>query len=277
MPVSLTVDPDGVAHLTLDRASKRNALDRAMVEELRDRVHELATRDDARVVIVRGAGGSFCAGADIADWVQPPHHVAVELSELGLEAFGALSALSIPSVAVIEGGAFGGGLELALACDIRVATDTAVLGLPELGLGNLPSWGGMARLVDVSGLAVARHLLLTGELITGSRAAQLLLVSSAHDPADLADAVDAVVTRLLAAEPTAVRLAKQVLSGLESSIASESALAGYTAGLDSSRGRKQDFLDRKAAARAARTTTTPPPAGPADSVGATALTGGTTS
>jgi enoyl-CoA hydratase/carnithine racemase len=274
MPVTLTVDPDGVAHLTLDRASKRNALDRAMLMSIRDRIAEVQERADIKVVVVRGAGGSFCAGADIAEWVQPPHHVAVANSELGRDAFGALSALPVPTLAVIEGGAFGGGLELALACDVRIATADAVLGLPELGLGNLPSWGGIARMVDIAGLGVTRHLLLTGELIRGSRAAELLLVSSAHEAAELQTAVDRVVTRLLAAEATAVRLTKQVLAALESTVASESALAGYTAGLDSSRSRKQDFLDRKAAARAARTRASDTPLVTAD---AATLTGGTTS
>jgi enoyl-CoA hydratase/carnithine racemase len=273
--VTLTVDTDGVAHLVLDRASKRNALDRAMVESLRDRVAEIRERDDVRAVVVRGAGGTFCAGADIADWVQPPHEVAVANSELGQDAFGALAALPVPSVAVIEGGAFGGGLELALACDLRIATDDAVLGLPELGLGNLPAWGGVARMVDIAGLGVARHVLLSGEFLSGARAAELLLVTSSHPAADLQDALDATITRLLAAETTAVRLAKQVLAGLESTVPSESALAGYTAGLDSSRGRKQDFLDRKAAARAAAPAATS--TDQADPVGTATLSGGSAS
>jgi enoyl-CoA hydratase/carnithine racemase len=279
MPVTLTVDTDGVAHLVLDRPAKRNALDRAMIESLRDRVAEIRERDDVRVVVVRGAGGTFCAGADIADWVEPPHAVAVANAELGQDAFGALAALPVASLAVIEGGAFGGGLELALACDLRIATDDALLGLPELGLGNLPAWGGVARMVDIAGLGVARHVLLSGEFLSGTRAADLLLVTSAHPAAELQGAVDTTVARLLAAEPTAVRLAKQVLAGLESTVVSESALAGYTAALDSSRSRKQDFLDRKAAARAAKAPTTPTtehpdPAGP---VGAANLSGGTAS
>lgn len=276
MPVTLTVDPDGVAHLTLDRPSKRNALDRAMVESLRDRVAEIRDRDDVRVVVLRGAGGTFCAGADIADWVQPPHHLAVTMSELGQEAFGALAALPVASIAVIEGGAFGGGLELALACDVRVATDDAALGLPELSLGNLPAWGGIARLVDIAGLGVARHLLLTGELLSGTRAVELLLVSSAHPAADLQAAVDTSVARLLAAEPTAVRLTKQVLAALGSTVTSDSALAGYTAGLESSRGRKQEFLDRKAAARAAKAAAAHP-IDSVDRVDAATFTGGSTS
>lgn len=273
MPVTLAVNSDRVAHLTLDRASKRNALDLKMVMSMRDRIAEIQERNDVNVVVVRGAGGFFCSGADIAEWVQPPHNVAVANSELGQKAFGALSALPVPTLAVIEGGAFGGGLELALACDVRIATTDAVLGLPELGLGNLPSWGGIARMVDIAGLGVTRHVLLTGELISGSRAAELLLVSSAHEAADLQTVVNRVVTRLLAAEPTAVRLTKQVLAALESTIASESALAGYTAGLDSSRSRKQDFLDRKVAAHAARTPASDTRLVTAD---AAALTGGTT-
>lgn len=256
MPVTVSVDPDGVAQLLLDRAAKRNALDIAMVESLRDAVAQIAVRDDVRVVLVRGAGGTFCAGADIADWVSPAHDVAERNSRLGQDAFGALAALPVPSVAIIEGGAYGGGLELALACDLRIAAADATLGLPELGLGNLPSWGGTSRLVDVAGLGVARHLLLSGELISGARAAELLVVTSAHPAAELDVAVKETTTRLLGAEPTAVRLAKEFLGGARTTLTGEDALAGYTACLDSSRRRKQDFLDRKAAARAAKAAST---------------------
>lgn len=251
MPVTLTVDHDGVAHLILDRLAKRNALDGEMIASLREQVAVLARRKDVRVVVVRGAGGTFCAGADIADWVAPTNDVAAEQSRLGTEAFDALAALPIPSLAVLEGAVIGGGLELAMACDLRVASTDARLGLPELGLGNLPSWGGTARLADVAGLGVTRHLLLSGEIVSGERAAALLLVSSAHDAAELDAAVEALVQRMLAAEPLAVALAKRNIAVLERHLTHEDALAAYTAGLDSSRARKQSFLDRKAAAKAA--------------------------
>jgi enoyl-CoA hydratase/carnithine racemase len=257
MPVTLTVAPDGVAHLTLDRAAKRNALDNAMVASLREQVAVIAGRDDVRVVVVRGAGGTFCAGADIADWVAPSNAVAAEQSRAGAEAFDALALLPVPSVAVVEGTAVGGGFELALACDLRVAADDAVLGLPELGLGNLPSWGGTARLADVAGIGVARHLLLSGELVSGARAAELLVVTSAHPAAELDAALDALVARLLGSEPHAVSLAKGLFRALEHRpLLQEDGLAAYTAGLDSSRQRKQAFLDRKAAAKAARSAET---------------------
>ncbi len=255
MPVTVSVDPAGLAQLTLDRPAKRNALDRAMLTSFTEAVAQLAARDDVQVVVVRGAGGSFCAGADIGEWVSPSPAEAVAGSELGRRAFDALAALPAVSVAVLEGSALGGGFELALACDLRVAADSALLGLPELGLGNLPSWGGTARLIDTAGLGVARHLLLTGELISGTRAAELNLVCGAHPHAQLDQAVDTLVDRLLTAEPTAVGLAKRVLAAAQTSWPAESVYAGYTAGLESSRQRKQDFLDRKAAARRAKTLT----------------------
>jgi enoyl-CoA hydratase/carnithine racemase len=252
MPVSLSVDSHAVAHVTLNRPSKRNALDAAMLASLRERVAEVRERPDVRVLVLRGEGGTFCAGADIADWVTPTHDVATGLSELGQAVFAELATLPVVSVAVIEGTAIGGGLELALACDMRIATEDALLGFPELGLGNLPSWGGTARLVDIAGLGVARHMLLSGELVTGSRAAELLMLSSAHSAATLPTATEQTVTRLLAAEPFAVGLAKKLLTTFEHTLPSESLIAGYTAGLESSRKRKQHFLDRKAAVRAAR-------------------------
>ncbi len=252
MPVTMTVDSHAVAHVTLDRITKRNALDALMLMSLRERIAEVRERTDVRVLVLRGEGGTFCAGADIADWVSPSHDVATALSELGQTTFAELASLPVVSVAVIEGTAVGGGLELALACDVRIATEDALLGFPELGLGNLPSWGGTARLVDIAGLGVTRHMLLSGELLSGARAADLLFVSSAHATPDLPAAVEEAVTRLLAAEPLAVSLAKKLLTEFEHSLSSESTIAGYTAGLESSRNRKRDFLDRKAAARAAR-------------------------
>ncbi|CAM3891132.1 enoyl-CoA hydratase/isomerase family protein [Nocardioides zeicaulis] len=259
MPVSLTIDPDGVAHLTLDRPEKRNALDNAMVASLQAQIDFLAHRDDVRLVVVRGTGGTFCAGADIADWATPSNATAAKQSISGNRAFDALAALPQPSIAVLEGTTVGGGLELAMACDLRVAADNAVIGLPELGLGNLPSWGGTARIVAVAGLGVARHLLLSGELITGTRAAELHLVTTSSTTGMLDDAIAAVVNRLLAAEPQAVALAKANLATFDQRLPAEDAMAAYTAGLDSSRQRKQDFLDRKAAAKAARTNPTNAP------------------
>lgn len=258
MPVTLTVTSDRVAHLTLDRPAKRNALDVAMLESLASALADIRDHSEVRVVVIRGAAGTFCAGADIADWVAPTAGDARVKSQFGIDTFAALATLPQPTLAVIEGSALGGGLELALACDLRVAADDALLGLPELTLGNLPAWGGTARLVDVAGLGVARQLLLTGELIRGSRAAELGIVGACHTPEQLNGAVDDLISRLLGVEPTAVGLTKSLLARLESTVTGEALTAAYTAGLDSSRDRKQAFLDRKNAGRQAPTAPTTP-------------------
>ncbi|WP_127506136.1 enoyl-CoA hydratase/isomerase family protein [Actinoplanes solisilvae] len=256
MPVTLEVDDRSVATLTLDRPAKRNALDRPMLESLLDVTSDLERRGDIRAVVVRGAGGTFCAGADIAEWVNPSGPVAADLSRLGRSAFAAVAALPVPSVALIEGAAVGGGFELALACDVRVAADDALLGFPELRLGNLPAWSGLARLVEITGLGVARHLLLTGELVDGERAGALGIVTAVAESNGLSRKLAEVVDGFLACEPTALTLAKQVLAGYHHDLPLEPALAAFTAGLESSRSRKQAFLDRRAAARRGRAVTT---------------------
>ncbi len=252
MSIRTDITERGVAHVSLCRTQKRNALDRAMLELLRDAVAGLAGRPDVRVVVLRGEHGVFSAGADIDEWAAPSQDEAAALSQLGQDTFDALADLPVPTIAVVEGCALGGGLELALACDLRISTTDATLGLPELGLGNLPSWGGTARLADVAGLGVARHLLLSGELVDGARAAALLVVTSAHPRDGLEAALEATVSRLLAAEPRALALAKRVLRELRSESSLEAALAAHTAGLESSRARKQAFLDRRRRNRAAR-------------------------
>jgi enoyl-CoA hydratase/carnithine racemase len=214
MPVILDVDDSSVATLLLDRPHKRNALDREMLDSLLDATGQLARRTDVRAVIVR---------------------------------FAAVAALDVPSVALIEGAAVGGGFELALACDVRIAASDALIGFPELRLGNLPAWGGLARLIGITGLGAARHLLLTGELVDGIRAATLGVVTAVADPNDLSAELARIVNGFTACEPTALALAKQVLTGFAGDLPLEPAIASYTAGLDSSRRRKQDFLDRKAA------------------------------
>lgn len=249
MPVRLEVDDDDRATVYLDRPAKRNALDRTMIESLRDAVAALRDNASARVVIVRGVDGVFSAGADIREWVDPSPQIAGELSRLGSQTFEALAALPQPSVAAIEGPAVGGGLELALACDIRIARSDATIGFPEARLGNLPAWGGMARLAHTAGLGVARHLLLTGDIVDAARAAELGVVTAVCPPDDFELSVNATVSSLTACDPTALAMLKTVLSGLDGRITTEDVMASYVATLPASRQRKQAFLDRKASGR----------------------------
>ena len=252
MPIRLDITDTHRADLVLDRPAKRNALDRAMLEELRSRVREIAARADVRVVVVSGAGGVFCAGADIGDWAEPPPGTAEELSRLGADTFEELASLPQPTVAVLEGPVLGGGLELALACDLRLAAETARLGLPEVRLGNLPSWGGLPRLVELVGPGVARELLLGGAPVAGTRAAALGLVSRAVPAAGLPAEVASAVDDLLAGSAEIQALAKRVLSGYHRALPTEAALAAHTATLPASRERKRRFLAERAARAAAR-------------------------
>lgn len=249
MPVRLEVDGTGRATLFLDRPHKRNALDRAMLESLRERVEELRGQSGVQVVVVRGENGVFCAGADIQDWTDPGPELADELSRLGTEVFDALAALPQPSVAVLEGPAVGGGLELALACDLRIASGTALIGLPEARLGNLPSWGGLDRLVRTAGEGTARRLLMTGAMVDGWQAERLGVVTDVAEPEELDLLVEQTVADLLACDRTAQTLAKRALAGYSRPNTQEAALAAYTAMLPSSRQRKSDFLARRTSAR----------------------------
>jgi enoyl-CoA hydratase len=160
-----------------------NALDRPTLEELRDRLRELAHNDDARVVVLTGAGEkAFVAGADIKYMSSLSVLEAREWGGLGHSCALLLETMRKPTIAAINGFALGGGCELALACDLRYAATTAKLGQPEINLGIIPGWGGTQRLARVCGLGVAKELILTGRLVDAEEALRLGLVNGVHDP-----------------------------------------------------------------------------------------------
>ena len=209
--VRVTVDAY-VATILVDRPSKLNALTPEMLAALETVVASI-DRSEARVVVVRGAGEkAFCVGADInrfsvltavqmwRDWTASGHRV-----------FNALAGLRQPTVAVVHGLAFGGGLELALACDFRVAMAEARLGLPEVGLGTIPGWGGTGRLTELIGRARAKEVVLSRRILDADTALAWGIVNSVAPAAALEAALDDLVTRLLAGAPVAVQLAKQLI------------------------------------------------------------------
>ncbi len=192
MPDELIVTRDaGVVQITLNRPDRLNALGVAMVDEL---IHEVARAADASLLIIRGAGRAFSAGADLkerrtmneaARWA---HNRAIN------EAVNAIEALPIPTIAAINGLALGGGCELALGCDIRIAAETAMIGLTEARIGAIPGGGGTQRLPRVVGVSHALDLMFTAEPITARRAFEIGLVNHIH--AD--DAFDAALDRYIA-------------------------------------------------------------------------------
>ena len=209
--VDLTIDGP-IATLLLDRPAKLNALTPEMLDALDDALAKL--RDsDARVALVRGAGDkAFCVAADIArfaglsapqmwrDWTAHGHRV-----------FDALAAQRQPTIAVVHGSAFGGGLELALACDFRVVATEAQLGMPEVGLGTVPGWGGSERLTELVGRARAKEVVLLRRFLDANTALAWGVATSVSPAADLEASVDELVGRLLGGAPVAVQLAKQII------------------------------------------------------------------
>jgi enoyl-CoA hydratase len=165
------------AVLTLDRPEALNALSFAIVAEIGQALRQVA-RSDARVLIVTGAGPkAFCAGADIKELRNRDLRAQRHAIEAGQAVFAQLDTLPIPSVAAINGYAFGGGLELAMACTFRLATPSARMGLPEVKLGLIPGYGGTQRLPRIVGEARALELIMTGRTLDATEAERIGLVS----------------------------------------------------------------------------------------------------
>jgi enoyl-CoA hydratase/carnithine racemase len=166
---------DGVAWLTLNRPTVLNALDLATVRRFAACVDEIRVRSDVRVVVTRGAGCAFCAGSDVRELARlAPAEAATAESEHAA-AFQQLAALPQPSIALLHGYVLGGGLGIALYHDFRIASDSALLGMPEVELGWTPPWA-LGRLVDAVGVATAKWLTLTCERVQAEEARALGLV-----------------------------------------------------------------------------------------------------
>jgi enoyl-CoA hydratase len=202
----LTADDGAVRTITVNRPDKLNALNHETLTELKAAF--AAAREDTavRVVVLTGAGPkAFVAGADITEFATATPAEALAFSRHGQELMSAIERLGKPSIARINGFALGGGLELALACSLRVASDTAKLGLPEVTLGILPGFGGTQRALRLAGRAATLELALTGATINAARALELRLVNRVV-PADALDAeVGALSAQFAASAPHALR------------------------------------------------------------------------
>lgn len=239
----VATDTRGCRTFWLDRPAKRNALDEGLLKALLDAAEATERDETVRVVLVRSTSPMFCAGADLNEWADIGPREARRLSALGSRAFQTLAGLSVPVVAVMEGPALGGGLELALACDIRIGTAACRLGFPEPRLGNSPAWGGMARLVNVAGMAAARDMLLTGDIISAPEAHRLGILQRYCPAVDLPAELTALVESVLACESGTLGFIKAILGAPAQAIAAqEAAMAGYTATSTESGERKRRFL-----------------------------------
>jgi enoyl-CoA hydratase len=211
---------DGVATLTVCRPRKMNALSLEVFRQLNALVSQVQTDDAVRAVIVTGEGDrAFSAGADVTDLVGLSSAAAYEFSASGQYVFDQLAELPKPVVAAINGVALGGGLELALACDIRIAADTARFGQPEILLANTPGWGATQRLTRVVGVGRAKAMMLTGDQIDAATALHYGLVTDVAPAAELPARAAALARRLAGMAPTAVHAIKEAVHvGLEGGI-----------------------------------------------------------
>jgi methylglutaconyl-CoA hydratase len=210
-PVLLNVD-EGIATLTLNRPAALNAISRALAADLLAALGDLATRPDLRVVVLRGAGGrAFCTGADLKE--RAALSAAEKGSHTGLISAAAdvLAALPVPTIAAIRGYALAGGLELALACDIRLAAADAVFGLTEVRIGIFPGAGGPVRLPRVVGPGKARELIFSGRRIDATEALACGLVERVVPPTELDASAADLAGQIRDAAPLAVRAVKRVL------------------------------------------------------------------
>ena len=202
---------ENIATLTIDRPAVKNALDRETVSECHAALEALAADPEVGVLIVTGAGeSSFVSGADINDI--RGRTGADGLAAISSSLCAAVERFPRPTIAAINGYALGGGCELALACDVRVAADSAKFGQPELGLGIIPAAGGTQRLPRVVGLGWAKHLILTGEIIDAKQALDIGLVTAIMPAAQLQVRARELARKVLRQGPLAARLAKLALN-----------------------------------------------------------------
>jgi enoyl-CoA hydratase len=216
----LVADQGAIRRISINRPDKLNALNRETIEEL-DTAFDQARRDaSVRVVVLAGSGEkAFVAGADISELAALSPQQAQEFSRAGQQMMLRVERLGKPVIARIQGFALGGGLELAMCCHLRIASEKARIGQPEIGLGVIPGFGGTQRLVRLAGRGPALELCLLGAQIDGARAYALGIVTRVVAAEKLDEEVDLVATQLASAAPHALAgVLNAVLLGAESSI-----------------------------------------------------------
>ena len=211
MPIQVAQE-NMVAVVTVDRPERLNALNTQSLQELLESFERLARDSSVRAIIVTGAGDrAFIAGADIAEMKDKGPSEALAFARLGQAVCSAIDAAPQPVIAAINGYALGGGCEIALACDIRLASETAVLGQPEVTLGVPPGWGGTQRLPRVIGPGLARELIYTGRRVGAQEALRIGLVNAVYPPGELLERARALAADIARNAPVAVRLSKEAI------------------------------------------------------------------
>jgi enoyl-CoA hydratase len=242
---------DGIVQISVNRPDKFNALSSAVVGELRDAFGRLASDPEIRAAIVTGAGGkSFVAGADIAELAQLTPVEAREYAIRGQETFRLLETCGKPTVAAINGFALGGGLELAMACSVRFASENAKLGQPEVKLGLIPGYGGTQRLPRLVGRGRALQLLLTGDMIDPAEALRIGLINAVVPQDELLKYSEFWLAKVLANAPLAMSMVLEAVDRgvdptLEAGLHFEASAFAVCCAADDRREGTQAFLEKR--------------------------------
>ncbi len=242
---------DGIVTLTINRPEKLNALNSETKKELWGAIESLGNDHAVSVVIITGAGDkAFVAGTDIEELTGLERETGRAFSAGGQELFDRIEHLSKPVIAAVNGYALGGGNELALACHLRIASDRARFGQPEVNLGIIPGYGGTQRLTRLVGHGKALELILTGELIDAAEALRIGLVNRVVPHAELHAAVTAVAKTIAAKGPDAVRLSLEAVNatqepGLANGLRKEAELFGSCCATEDFREGTRAFLEKR--------------------------------
>lgn len=203
---------EGLAIVTIDRPEALNALNNALLQELKDMFTELRDDEAVRAIILTGAGKAFVAGADIAAMNAMTPIEGREMMILGHSLMDLIEDMEKPVIAAVNGFALGGGCELSMACDIRIASEKAKFGQPETGLGIIPGFGGTQRLPRLVGKSMAKYLLFTSDVIDAERAEQIGLVEKVVPVGALMEEAEKVARKIMANGPIAVGLVKKAVN-----------------------------------------------------------------
>ncbi|MEO8598123.1 MAG: enoyl-CoA hydratase-related protein [Candidatus Solibacter sp.] len=247
------VEESGIALLTVNRPQKLNALSGEVIEELDEAFRRVASDSAIRALILTGAGErAFVAGADIAELAALSPLEMLGVSRRGQAVFRVLETCGKVSVAAVNGFALGGGLELAMACTVRFAADTAKLGQPEVKLGLIPGYGGSQRLPRLVGRGHALAMLLSGEPVTAAEAHRIGLVDAVTPQAELLGFCRSWLAKVLANSPAAVALAMDAVDaglqvGLEEGLRYEATAFALSAATEDCREGTRAFLEKRRA------------------------------
>src|SRR5579883_2363297 len=244
---------NSIAYVTVNRPKVLNALNSATLEELRAAFTDIKADREIRVVIFTGAGEkAFIAGADINELAQRDAVSGKEYAARGQSVLDLIENLGKPVIACINGFALGGGCEIALACTMRLASENAKLGQPEVKLGIIPGYGGSQRLPRLVGRGIAMQLLLTGEMISAEEAHRIGLVNEVTAPGELIARAEAIAQKIIANAPLAIQYAMEAVNhGLDLPLAEglylEATLFGVCCATEDKKEGTTAFLEKRAA------------------------------